>query len=79
MPDLTGKNLPGRSRFIPEALRRVRLEAKHRQIDISTKSGLSKAMVSAYEGGKALPSIPSLLAYLNANRTRLGRSPRGAE
>lgn len=30
------------------------------------RSGLSKAMVSAYEGGKALPSLPSLWAYLGA-------------
>ena len=53
-------------RVVPEALRRVRHVAGVRQVDIAERSGLSKAMVSAYEGGKALPSLPSLCAYLGA-------------
>lgn len=54
------------SRLFSKALRRVRQDARLRQIDVSKRSGLSKAMVSAYEGGKALPSLPSLWAYLDA-------------
>ena len=54
------------SRLFPEALRRVRRATSLRQIDVSVRSGLSKAMVSAYEGGKALPSLLSLWAYLDA-------------
>jgi transcriptional regulator with XRE-family HTH domain len=53
-------------RLVPEALRRVRQATGLRQIDVSARSGLSKAMVSAYEGGKAFPSLPSLSAYLGA-------------
>lgn len=52
--------------LVPTALRRVRQATGLRQIDVSARSGLSKAMVSAYEGGKALPSLPSLSAYLGA-------------
>jgi transcriptional regulator with XRE-family HTH domain len=52
--------------LVPMALRRVRQATGLRQIDVSARSGLSKAMVSAYEGGKALPSLPSLSAYLGA-------------
>jgi len=51
---------------MPKALRKVRQDSGLRQIDISNRSGLSKAMVSAYESGKALPSFPSLAAYLEA-------------
>ena len=59
-------DLTDTSRLFPEALRRVRRATSLRQIDVSVRSGLSKAMVSAYEGGKALPSLPSLWAYLGA-------------
>jgi len=52
--------------LVPQALKRVRQATGLRQIDVSARSGLSKAMVSAYEGGKALPSLPSLSAYLGA-------------
>ena len=52
--------------LVPQALRRVRQATGLRQIDVAVRSGLSKAMVSAYEGGKALPSLPSLSAYLGA-------------
>jgi transcriptional regulator with XRE-family HTH domain len=52
--------------LVPQALKRVRQATGMRQIDVSARSGLSKAMVSAYEGGKALPSLRSLSAYLGA-------------
>ena len=52
--------------LVPQALKRVRQATGLRQIDVSARSGLSKAMVSAYEGGKALPSLRSLSAYLGA-------------
>jgi transcriptional regulator with XRE-family HTH domain len=51
---------------IARALRLVRQSTGLRQIDVSERSGLSKAMVSAYEGGKMLPSVLSLCRYLNA-------------
>jgi transcriptional regulator with XRE-family HTH domain len=60
------EDLTDRSRLFSEALRRVRQDTRLRQIDVSMRSGLSKAMVSAYEGGKALPSLLSLWAYLDA-------------
>jgi len=63
---MTGQGGEDLTRLIPEALKRVRQAAGLRQIDVAAKSGLSKAMVSAYEGGKALPSLPSLGAYLSA-------------
>jgi transcriptional regulator with XRE-family HTH domain len=59
-------NFKGTLRLIPEALRRVRKTAGFRQVDIARRSGLSKAMVSAYESGKSMPSLPSLTAYLGA-------------
>ena len=52
--------------LVPQAMKRVRQATGLRQIDVSGRSGLSKAMVSAYEGGKALPSLRSLSAYLGA-------------
>jgi transcriptional regulator with XRE-family HTH domain len=52
--------------LVPQAMKRVRQATGLRQIDVSARSGLSKAMVSAYEGGKALPSLRSLAAYLGA-------------
>lgn len=60
------EEVTGTLRLIPEALKRVRQATGLRQIDVSRASGLSKAMVSAYEGGKALPSLQSLWAYLGA-------------
>jgi transcriptional regulator with XRE-family HTH domain len=58
--------------LVPKALKRVREATGLRQIDVSERSGLSKAMVSAYEGGKSLPSLPSLSAYLSAIGRDLG-------
>src|SRR3954451_22169279 len=52
--------------LVPQALRRVRQATGLRQIDVSVRSGLSKAMVSAYEGGHALPSLRRLSASLRA-------------
>lgn len=58
--------------LVPLALKRVRQASGLRQIDVSERSGLSKAMVSAYEGGKALPSLRSLSVYLGAIGRDLG-------
>ena len=52
--------------LVAQALRRVRQATGLRQVDVAERSGLSKAMVSAYESGKALPTLPSLSAYLGA-------------
>lgn len=54
------------SSLIPKALKRLRQSTGLRQIDVAETSGLSKAMVSAYEGAKMLPSVLSLCRYLNA-------------
>ena len=53
-------------RLLPVALRRLRLDAGLRQTQISMASGLTKAMLSAYERGKATPSLASLCLYLAA-------------
>jgi transcriptional regulator with XRE-family HTH domain len=53
-------------KLIPLALKRLRESTGLRQIDVFRRSGLSKAMLSSYESGKALPSIISLSAYLGA-------------
>jgi len=66
MPEQGEEGLTDISRYIPEALKRLRLAAGLRQTHISEASGLTKAMLSAYERGNALPTIPSLWAYLAA-------------
>lgn len=53
-------------RLLPVALRRLRLDTGIRQTQVSMSSGLTKAMLSAYERGKATPSLASLGAYLAA-------------
>ena len=53
-------------KFMPEALKRIRQSAGIRQTDVAELSGLTKAMLSAYETGKALPSLQSLTAFLAA-------------
>lgn len=53
-------------KLIPAALKRVRQSTGLRQLDVANRSGMSKAMVSSYETGKALPSLVSLSAYLGA-------------
>lgn len=58
--------------LVPRALRQIREATGLRQVDVSERSGLTKAMVSAYEGGKLLPSLPSLSSYLDAIGCDLG-------
>ncbi|MBW8875112.1 MAG: helix-turn-helix transcriptional regulator [Acidobacteria bacterium] len=59
-------------RFISQALRRVRQAAGFLQVDVAERSGLTRAMVSAYEAGKSTPSLGSLSAYLGAIGRDLG-------
>ncbi|HEX3552787.1 MAG TPA: helix-turn-helix transcriptional regulator [Thermoanaerobaculia bacterium] len=59
-------------RFISQALRRVRQAAGFLQVDVAERSGLTRAMVSAYEAGKSTPSMGSLSAYLGAIGRDLG-------
>jgi transcriptional regulator with XRE-family HTH domain len=56
----------GLLQFVPEALKLIRQGAGLRQTDISERSGLTKAMLSAYETGKTLPTLVSLTAFLAA-------------
>lgn len=48
------------------ALRLLRSRRHLKQTEVSEKSGLTKAMLSAYETGKNTPSLASLMAYLRA-------------
>jgi transcriptional regulator with XRE-family HTH domain len=52
--------------FVPEALKLIRQGAGLRQTDVSERSGLTKAMLSAYETGKTLPTLTSLTTFLVA-------------
>lgn len=52
--------------FVPEALKLIRQGAGLRQTDVSERSGLTKAMLSAYETGKTLPTLTSLTTFLLA-------------
>ena len=52
--------------FVPEALKLIRQGAGLRQTDVSERSGLTKAMLSAYETGKTLPTLVSLTTFLVA-------------
>ena len=56
----------GLLQFVPEALKLIRQGAGLRQTDVSERSGLTKAMLSAYETGKTLPTLVSLTAFLVA-------------
>jgi transcriptional regulator with XRE-family HTH domain len=49
----------------PAALKRLREGSGLRQVQVSWRSGLSKAQVSSFETGKVLPSVASLIAYLS--------------
>jgi transcriptional regulator with XRE-family HTH domain len=60
------KDVTGTMKLIPAALRRVREGAGLRQVDVVHRTGMSKAMVSSFESGRALPSLPSLASYLCA-------------
>lgn len=59
-------------RLVSQALRRVRQATGCLQVDVATRSGLTRAMVSAYEGGKSIPSLGSLSVYLGAIGRNLG-------
>lgn len=59
-------------RFVPQALRRVRQATGLLQVDVAKRSGLTRAMVSAYEAGKSIPSVRSLSVYLGAIGRDLG-------
>lgn len=48
------------------ALRFLRTRRHLKQTEVSAKSGMTKAMLSAYETSKNTPSFPSLIAYLRA-------------
>jgi transcriptional regulator with XRE-family HTH domain len=52
--------------FVPSALKLMRQGTGLRQTDVSMRSGLTKAMLSAYEKGKTLPNLGSLTAFLLA-------------
>jgi transcriptional regulator with XRE-family HTH domain len=58
--------------LVPQALKIIRQAAGLRQTQVSERSGLTKAMISAYETGKNLPSLQSLSVYLNAIDRDLG-------
>jgi len=59
-------------KLVSQALRRVRQATGFLQVDVATKSGLTRAMVSAYEAGKSIPSLGSLSVYLGAIGRNLG-------
>jgi transcriptional regulator with XRE-family HTH domain len=59
-------------RLVPQALRRVRQATGLLQVNVAERSGLTRAMVSAYEGGKSIPSLASLSVYLGAIGRNLG-------
>jgi transcriptional regulator with XRE-family HTH domain len=59
-------------RLVSQALRRVRQATGFLQVDVAAKSGLTRAMVSAYESGKSIPSLGSLSVYLGAIGRSLG-------
>jgi transcriptional regulator with XRE-family HTH domain len=52
--------------FVPATLKLMRQGTGLRQTDVSLRSGLTKAMLSAYEKGKTLPNLTSLTAFLVA-------------
>ena len=51
-------------RAIGEALRLLRVQAHRKQHQLADSAGVTKAMLSAYETGKQVPSMPTLLAIL---------------
>jgi transcriptional regulator with XRE-family HTH domain len=59
-------------RFVHQALRRVRQTTGLLQVHVAERSGLTRAMVSAYEAGKSIPSLRSLSVYLGAIGRNLG-------
>ena len=53
------------------ALRNLRRLARLTQRDVAEATGLTRPMVSSYERGRTLPSLPSLWTYLDALGTDL--------
>lgn len=51
-----------------QALRWLRNRRGRRQMDVARDAGITKAMLSAYETGKQLPTIPTLGKLLGARR-----------
>ncbi|MFL6235325.1 MAG: helix-turn-helix domain-containing protein [Thermoanaerobaculia bacterium] len=74
VPQLLGNDMPPDQQqgavellqCLPKAFRLIREGAGYRQTDAAARSGLSKAMLSAYETGKTLPSLGSLTTLLAA-------------
>ena len=54
------------------ALRGLRLSRGLKQYQAAEKAGITKAMLSAYETGKRLPSLRTLANYLHALDATLG-------
>jgi transcriptional regulator with XRE-family HTH domain len=59
-------------RLVCQALRRVRQATGLLQVDVAARSGRTRAMVSAYELGRSVPSLASLSVYLGAIGRNLG-------
>lgn len=59
-------------RLVCQALRRVRQATGLLQVHVAEKSGLTRAMISAYELGRSVPSLASLSVYLGAIGRNLG-------
>lgn len=56
---------------IGPALRLLRLERGLRQFELAQRTGVTKAMLSAYERHRRLPSLPTLAKLLDALDARL--------
>jgi transcriptional regulator with XRE-family HTH domain len=52
------------SRQIGAALRRVRVQRRHRQYRVAEAAGISRGELSAYEHGRQQPSVATLAALL---------------
>ena len=61
--------MPSYSGALGPALRLLRSRRHLKQTEVAEKSGLTKAMLSSYETGKATPSLASLDALLGAMET----------
>lgn len=66
VPDRQKPRHEGLLQFVPEAMKLIRQGEGLRQTDVSERSGLTKAMLSAYETGKTLPTLVSLATFLTA-------------
>ena len=61
--------MPTSLKALGPALRLLRGRRQLKQTEVADKSGLTKAMLSSYETGKATPSLASLDAILGALET----------